>query len=929
VEDLTWWAEILVQKPGARLTRRERRHGLGTLWQEVVWKLTHVYRGHREFFAALAWFIACGNEVILLKGNHDVELHWPQVHDGHFPHVLTDVYRDLCGGGAVGPAFDDYPPEMLKGLPDPPSFETLLPQRFTFEDWFYYERDLVYVEHGNQYEPADSSVYFLAPVMPSDPKRIELPWGAFMVRYFYNKIVAIHPFAVNVKPEERIIHWMIQHDLFRILGIVVAELPDILRALGRAVKQGFRGSWIWGDHSIIGLIPLLIYDLVQFFTRGMGQAEQRLSAEQCRRRTEIARRYNGAGVTPGSGVQRLAGKYGLLARFLLHLGALAVILCLLLLGGGGLFGWAGTTWLVVPLIISGAVAGLGAVWSLGLAGANGRHSLGQILLQLGGVGAIAGLLAALFLGGVLNWTFGDSLLAVAIPSFAAILGGGLIYTAGSEMRAVAPQLFRRGWPAKTLRSGASLLVELGLLSTGVGAYYLFGPVQTASAVAWLLAAVALFTCSWVGGRLHALYINRRWLNRLIERWLGDLQRRIRTWATVIVALLVVAIFLGPIAWVVREVVRLLFEQDDKAKSILHFADQAYDFMTTQQVLGMPILLFLLLSMGGAILLQTAFRWLIERGRQGQLHRHVSSMPLQSWTANVYRKGLGSSSVTAPASVVAEQLEEIQELARAEQRRWLGSLLGLLTLLLPLIALVLLAIAIVGGAAAFLNAVNPLLAVVEPLKALGVTVLFGFAFWLVRQIGASTQRHDPASGFGDLFYRMAVGIADILDAAGAGSGLGQPRYFVFGHDHWADSQPLTAHRGQHSGSGQQWYVNSGTWLRGYVEEQRRQEVNENHSTFVQIIPGLSDNEAPRVLRWNDSANQPEHIVRRQEPRSAGELMWDRWEERSLWVLLWGLLLAALWGLAPGAMTRPLSPIAWAFGLWLFSGILVGLGRVFRR
>ncbi|MGD2207405.1 MAG: hypothetical protein PVH17_11570, partial [Anaerolineae bacterium] len=198
VEDLTWWAEILVQKPGARLTRRERRHGLGTLWQEVVWKLTHVYRGHREFFAALAWFIACGNEVILLKGNHDVELHWPQVHDGHFPHVLTDVYRDLCGGGAVGPAFDDYPPEMLKGLPDPPSFETLLPQRFTFEDWFYYERDLVYVEHGNQYEPADSSVYFLAPVMPSDPKRIELPWGAFMVRYFYNKIIAIHPFAVNV-----------------------------------------------------------------------------------------------------------------------------------------------------------------------------------------------------------------------------------------------------------------------------------------------------------------------------------------------------------------------------------------------------------------------------------------------------------------------------------------------------------------------------------------------------------------------------------------------------------------------------------------------------------------------------------------------------------------------------------------------------------
>jgi putative peptidoglycan lipid II flippase len=48
----------------------------------------------------------------------------------------------------------------------------------------------------------------------------------------------------------------------------------------------------------------------------------------------------------------------------------------------------------------------------------------------------------------------------------------------------------------------------------------------------------------------------------------------------------------------------------------------------------------------------------------------------------------------------------------------------------------------------------------------------------------------------------------------------------------------------------------------------------------------------VLRWNDRANQPEHIVRRKEPEPTSEEVWSRWEGGWLWGLVWGILLGAL-------------------------------------
>jgi hypothetical protein len=919
VEDLTWWTEVLVLKQ-ARLPRQTRRHGLGTTWQEVVWKLTHIYRGHTEFFGALAWFIACGNDIVLLKGNHDIELHWPQVHDGHLPHLLADAYSELRDGGTLSPAFGAYPPELLvdingKPLPEGTAFRQLLPtydpqgkgaaggKRFVFEDWYYCEPDLVYVEHGNQYEPADSSARFLEPTMPSDPSRIELPWGAFMVRYFYNKIVTVHPFAVNVKPEQEIIHWMTHHDLFRLLGIILAELIDIARGLLRAVKQGFQGTWIRGDHSISGLIPLLIYDVILI----------RIWVDKWWRQRRSAPATAAAGKENPASQREIES---LSARTLLHLGALGTVLCLLLGGAGWLFGWTWTDRLALPLALSAALVIAGAAWSVRLGREKGQHGLGELLLQVGVVGAVAVSITSLSAGLVLGWSLAVALLIISVCLVAAAAGAWLIWRTRSGER----RLFRGTWLARCLRSGASLWLELGLLATVAGAYYQFGEADTQLAWAWLRAGLALFVAAWSAYRVHGRYVNQR---RPASRSGGltvSLPRGIRNVCTVLVALLAVGLVLPPLAWVVGASIQILFAGggSEEVVSVAGFANWLYDAMTSRDVFGMPLLVVLVLAMAAVILVESGAQWLVERWRNRQLR------PRTSWTP----RRRARPAPTAMPLALTQQRAEIEELARAEQRRWLDSLLGMLTLFLPVVSLVLLAVAIAGGLAALLNFVNPFLKAVEPLKALGISALFGLGYGLLRQLSATRQRHDPRSGFGDLFYRMAGGIAGILAATEdwpGPSGLGRPRYFVFGHDHWADSKPLPGRGRAERDKSQQWYVNSGTWLRGYIEEQRQQEVNENHSTFVQIIPGLGEDEAPRVLRWNDGANQPEHIVRREEPASTSVMIWDRWEGGWAWVLVWALLLAITWRLAPPCWMTRLWPLVWTLGLWLASWFLVQATR----
>ena len=148
------------------LSVNERDFGLGTTAAESEWKLKQIARGHQRFFAALGWFVAHGNHVAVLKGNHDVDLHWPQVQERFVAEVQRAYTRERLALGH-GPALSSQE----------------VHDRLHFHPWFYYEPGRVYVEHGGQYEALNHFRDYRDPVLPDDPKRIELPWGSLFVRY--------------------------------------------------------------------------------------------------------------------------------------------------------------------------------------------------------------------------------------------------------------------------------------------------------------------------------------------------------------------------------------------------------------------------------------------------------------------------------------------------------------------------------------------------------------------------------------------------------------------------------------------------------------------------------------------------------------------------------------------------------------------------
>ncbi|MGD2148639.1 MAG: metallophosphoesterase [Anaerolineae bacterium] len=198
----------------------ERAHGLGTTPKESAWKLTQIARGHQRFFAALGSFLAHDNQVAVVRGNHDVDLHWERVR-ACFVEETFQAYERQRQQEGVGPQITLY------GCRD----------RIRFYPWFYHELERVYVEHGGQYDVTNHFSDFQNPVSPNDPGRIDLPWGSLFVRYLFNKVEDVHPFADNVKPLTRYLSWAFRTDPIRALEILFERSGVFLRAFWIAARK--------------------------------------------------------------------------------------------------------------------------------------------------------------------------------------------------------------------------------------------------------------------------------------------------------------------------------------------------------------------------------------------------------------------------------------------------------------------------------------------------------------------------------------------------------------------------------------------------------------------------------------------------------------------------------------------------------------------
>jgi UDP-2,3-diacylglucosamine pyrophosphatase LpxH len=151
----------------AELDPEDQVYGLGSRPLAARAKMRAVIRRHRSIFGALARFIGAGNTVSIIAGNHDVEFHWP---------VVQETFR--CG---VAEAWEG---DRASQRPNARSASDVL-NAITFHPWFFFQEDVVWVEHGHQYDDYCSFDQILNPVAPKKEEIVQNV-GAAGMRYVAN-----------------------------------------------------------------------------------------------------------------------------------------------------------------------------------------------------------------------------------------------------------------------------------------------------------------------------------------------------------------------------------------------------------------------------------------------------------------------------------------------------------------------------------------------------------------------------------------------------------------------------------------------------------------------------------------------------------------------------------------------------------------------
>jgi UDP-2,3-diacylglucosamine pyrophosphatase LpxH len=126
---------------GEALNAEEQIWGLGTHPRAARAKMRRVLERHAGVFRSLAAFVAAGNDLDIVVGNHDVEFHWPIVQE-----TFKRGVAQLTPAGAVRSV-----EEVASAI--------------RFHPWFYFEENVAWVEHGHQYDGYCSFDYVLQPAV--------------------------------------------------------------------------------------------------------------------------------------------------------------------------------------------------------------------------------------------------------------------------------------------------------------------------------------------------------------------------------------------------------------------------------------------------------------------------------------------------------------------------------------------------------------------------------------------------------------------------------------------------------------------------------------------------------------------------------------------------------------------------------------------
>jgi UDP-2,3-diacylglucosamine pyrophosphatase LpxH len=215
------------------VSRLERTRGLNPTAPKSVWKLERILAQHPRFVSLVADHLLAGHRVVYLLGNHDRELHFPEVRRALLAAVAE---RARQAGGELGSSHRG----RCCG-------KTELPvDGIRFEPWFFYVPGEIYVEHGHQFDYYNSFKNQLEPTVESrEGPTLALPMGNLSNRYLTTRMGFFNPLASDfVLNFLRYVHHWLKHYLFSRRGLVfpwlwgsllvLAQLLRFKRVLGRA-----------------------------------------------------------------------------------------------------------------------------------------------------------------------------------------------------------------------------------------------------------------------------------------------------------------------------------------------------------------------------------------------------------------------------------------------------------------------------------------------------------------------------------------------------------------------------------------------------------------------------------------------------------------------------------------------------------------------
>ena len=182
--------------------------------------VTEILEGHPRFVAGIARVLAEGHRVIMLPGNHDIEVQWKSV-ERQIRRVLVDAVKQERGAEAAKAA------------------DTNL----VFLPWFYYEPGRIWIEHGCQYDPENAFEYPLRRGLADSPDSIheaefDLPLGNFFQRYLYNAFGSITFIVPTTRAHLRYAKWLVFNQPRQLARIIAGYWSFWWQVVRRFVRYG-------------------------------------------------------------------------------------------------------------------------------------------------------------------------------------------------------------------------------------------------------------------------------------------------------------------------------------------------------------------------------------------------------------------------------------------------------------------------------------------------------------------------------------------------------------------------------------------------------------------------------------------------------------------------------------------------------------------